>query len=121
VKSNDFTITIAIISRNRYFYLKRLVETLLEVKNPNNIPLKLVFNLESSRQSELVDFVYNMKWPYGEKIIKKRIRTSSTLNAVTESWYPSSSNDFGLLLEETVEVSPYFLMWIEKKIGFTIK
>ena len=36
------------------------------------------------------------------------------MRAVSESWYPSSKNDFGLILEDDIEVSVLYLRWITK-------
>jgi hypothetical protein len=112
----NFSLTIAIISNNRLASLKRLMASLLRVENPNNRKIKIVFNLEASSEQPLVDFVYHFHWPFGDKSIKKRIKQGGLISAVTESWYPSSDRDYGILLEDDIEVSQYFLIWIEKNL-----
>lgn len=113
---SELTFTISIISNNRLASLQRLVSSLLNVHNPNNINLRVIFNLESTSSPNLIDYVYDIKWPHGEKIIKKRIVKGGLIVAITESWYPSSEKDYGVLLEDDIEVSPLFLVWIEMNL-----
>jgi hypothetical protein len=112
--SNDFAITIAVISNNRLDSLKRLLNSLSNLENPSKIPINLRFSLEASSSKELVQFVYGYKWSYGYKSVMLRVQQGGLIRAVSESWFPASNNDYGLLLEDDIEVSPYAIIWIEK-------
>ncbi|KAJ6708339.1 hypothetical protein OIU85_028590 [Salix viminalis] len=52
-------------------------------------------------------------WPHGPKTIRRRIIQGGLIRAVSESWYPSSDDDYGLLLEDDTEVSPFYYLWIK--------
>ena len=116
IKQPKYSITIAIISNNRLSSLKRLCNSLLvadyaleTLKN-----LNLVFNLESTSSIELLSYVQSFRWPYGEKVIKKRLRKGGLITAVSESWYPASSQEHGIILEDDIEVSKFFMLWVVK-------
>ncbi|KAL0436910.1 UNVERIFIED_CONTAM: hypothetical protein Sradi_0398900 [Sesamum radiatum] len=46
----------------------------------------------------------------------KRIIQGGLIRAVSESWYPSTDDDYGLLLEDDIEVSPYYYLWVKYAI-----
>ncbi|KAJ6365677.1 hypothetical protein OIU76_030449 [Salix suchowensis] len=52
-------------------------------------------------------------WPHGRKTLRRRIIQGGLIRAVSESWYPSSDDDYGLLLEDDTEVSPFYYLWIK--------
>jgi len=114
VTPKDFQITIAVISNNRTLSLKRLLHSLSNLQNPSNILINLRFSLEASSSKELVNYVYGYKWNHGHKSVLQRVQKGGLIRAVSESWFPASNNDYGMLLEDDIEVSPYTIIWIEK-------
>ena len=118
-------LVIAVISNNRLHSLRRLCSSLLRADYSNaggapgpGVPMppldaRLVFNLEASSSNELLDFVYSFRWPHGTKTVKRRVRQGGLITAVAESWYPSSDGEYGLLLEDDIEVSPLYMVWIK--------
>ncbi|KAJ1377199.1 Nucleotide-diphospho-sugar transferase [Sesbania bispinosa] len=60
-----------------------------------------------------IRLVGSFDWPHGPKTLRRRIIQGGLIRAVSESWYPSSDDDFGLLLEDDIEVSPYYYLWIK--------
>jgi len=112
--AKDIQITIAVISNNRLDSLIRLLKSLSNLENPSNIRINLRFSLEASSSKELVDYVYGYGWTQGHKSVMLRVLQGGLIRAVIESWFPASNNDYGLLLEDDIEVSPYAIIWIEK-------
>lgn len=113
------TLVIAIISNNRYEPLVRLCKSLLMGDYSErgfffHSGIELIFNLESASSKKLVQFASAFSWPYGSKIIRKRFTQGGLIRAVSESWYPSSPSEYGLLLEDDLELSPQYLNWINK-------
>ena len=105
-------VNIAIISNNRLLPLKRLCESLLAARVHENLAMSLSFNLEASSSPDLVSFVEAVQWPHGPKSVRRRILQGGLVRAVSEAWYPSSPDEFGLFLEDDIEVSPYFTDWL---------
>lgn len=52
-------------------------------------------------------------WKLGPLVIRQRVLLGGLLPAVVESWFPSSNDSYGLLLEDDVEVSPMFYAWVK--------
>jgi hypothetical protein len=73
----------------------------------------MAFNMDSVVDAETLKIVDSFIWPHGEKIMRRRIIQGGLIRAVSESWYPSSDDDFGLLLEDDIEVSPFYYMWLK--------
>ena len=107
-------ITIAIISNNRFSSLQRLMMSLSALHIPDRFKVNLKFSLESTSSNELVEYVYGFSWRHGHKSIIRRIQPGGLIRAVSESWFPASNNEYGLFLEDDIEVSPYALIWVEK-------
>ena len=114
--SDDYTIKIIVISNNRFDSLKRLLLSLTKVRNPTKRVLNICIILEARSGAEILDYVYNFAWVHGSKSIRKRISQGGLIVTISEAWYPASDNEYGLILEDDIEVSPYFLQWIHYSI-----
>ncbi|XXG89623.1 hypothetical protein AAC387_Pa12g1582 [Persea americana] len=109
---NQMRISINIITQNRASSLQRLLKSLSEAYYlGDEIPLS--FNMDSKVDEETLKLVGTFEWPHGPKSLRRRIIQGGLIRAVSESWYPSSDDDFGLLLEDDIEVSPYYYLWIK--------
>ncbi|RZC76954.1 hypothetical protein C5167_001079 [Papaver somniferum] len=109
---NKMRISVNIITQNRASSLLRLLNSL---KNAyylgDDIPIS--FNMDSKVDAETIRLVNSFEWPHGTKTFRRRIIQGGLIRAVSESWYPASDDDFGLLLEDDIEVSPYYYLWIK--------
>ncbi|KAJ4785276.1 Glycosyltransferase family protein 2 [Rhynchospora pubera] len=109
---NRMRISVNIITQNRATSLHRLLTSL---KNAfylsDEVPLS--FNMDSKVDEATLKMVGSFQWPHGPKTIRRRIIQGGLIRAVSESWYPASDDDFGLLLEDDIEVSPYYYLWIK--------
>ncbi|KAK4541376.1 hypothetical protein RGQ29_033243 [Quercus rubra] len=74
----------------------------------DEIPIS--FNMDSKVDEATIKLVNSFEWPHGPKTLRRRIIQGGLIRAVSESWYPSSDDDFGLLLEDDIEVSPYYYL-----------
>ena len=77
----------------------------------DNIPLS--FHMDRKVDIKTLRIANNFDWPHGNKLLHRRIIQGGLIRAVSESWYPTSDHSFGLLLEDDVEVSPFFYLWLK--------
>ncbi|KAI3849690.1 hypothetical protein MKW98_026604 [Papaver atlanticum] len=109
---NRMQLSINIITQNRASSLTRLLKSLKDAYYVGDkIPIS--FNMDSKVDEETIKLVNSFDWPHGPKILRRRIIQGGLIRAVSESWYPSSDDDFGLLLEDDIEVSPYYYLWVK--------
>ncbi|XP_077229432.1 uncharacterized protein LOC143862295 isoform X2 [Tasmannia lanceolata] len=109
---NRMRISVNIITQNRASSLRRLLKSLSEAYYlGDEIPIS--FNMDSKVDEGTLKLVGSFEWPHGPKSLRRRIIQGGLIRAVSESWYPSSDDDFGLLLEDDIEVSPYYYLWIK--------
>lgn len=105
-------ISVNIITQNRVNSLTRLLNSLKDAYYlGDEVPIS--FNMDSRVDKSTLKLVKSFDWPHGPKILRRRIIQGGLIRAVSESWYPSSDDDFGLLLEDDIEVSPYYYLWIK--------
>lgn len=109
---NRMRISVNIVTQNRPTSLKRLLDSLTEAYYVGD-DVVLTFNMDSAVDAETLKTVDSFIWPHGEKIMRRRIIQGGLIRAVSESWYPTSDDDFGLLLEDDIEVSPFYYMWLK--------
>eukprot|EP01018_Ginkgo_biloba_P031332 Gb_01245 [translate_table: standard] len=109
---NRMRISVNIITQNRPVSLQRLLNSLSNAYYLGD-EITLSFNMDSKVDAETLKVVRNFNWPHGPKSLRRRIIQGGLIRAVSESWYPSSDDDFGLLLEDDIEVSPYYYLWIK--------
>ncbi|OIT02032.1 PREDICTED: uncharacterized protein LOC109226835 [Nicotiana attenuata] len=109
---NRMKISVNIITQNRANSLARLLKSLSEAHYIGD-EVSITFNMDRKVDEATIKLVNTFNWPHGSKIIRRRIIQGGLIRAVSESWYPSSDDDFGLLLEDDIEVSPYYYLWIK--------
>ncbi|KAH7301846.1 hypothetical protein KP509_23G046100 [Ceratopteris richardii] len=105
-------ISVNIITQNRAYSLKRLLRSLSEAYYfGDDVPIS--FNMDSKVDKETLNMVDSFNWPHGTKSLRRRIIQGGLIRAVSESWYPRDDDDYGLLLEDDIEVSPYYYVWLK--------
>ncbi|KAL5709946.1 hypothetical protein ACHQM5_020567 [Ranunculus cassubicifolius] len=109
---NRMRLSINIITQNRAGSLTRLLKSLSDAYYIGD-EISISFNMDSKVDEETIKLVNSFDWPHGPKTLRRRIIQGGLIRAVSESWYPSSDDDFGLLLEDDIEVSPYYYLWIK--------
>lgn len=109
---NRMRISISIITQNRATSLTRLLKSLSNAFYTGD-EVSIAFNMDSKVDEETIRLVSNFDWPHGPKTLRRRIIQGGLIRAVSESWYPASDDDYGLLLEDDIEVSPYYYLWIK--------
>ncbi|KAI8637939.1 hypothetical protein BD408DRAFT_423691 [Parasitella parasitica] len=53
----------------------------------------------------------NYSWKRGEKIIRHRIAATPNSSVFVESWYPAGNNEYAIILNNDIELSPMFYAW----------
>ncbi|PSR86587.1 4-diphosphocytidyl-2-C-methyl-D-erythritol kinase [Actinidia chinensis var. chinensis] len=111
-KWNKMHLSVNIITQNRVHSLARLLKSLEDAYYlGDEIPIS--FNMDTMVDEATIRLVNSFDWPHGPKTLRRRIIQGGLIRAVSESWYPSSDDDYGLLLEDDIEVSPYYYLWIK--------
>ncbi|KAI3461420.1 hypothetical protein Pfo_018083 [Paulownia fortunei] len=109
---NRMRLTVSIITQNRASSLTRLLKSLSDAYYLGD-EVPITFNMDSKVDEATIKLVNSFDWPHGPKTLRRRIIQGGLIRAVSESWYPTSDDDFGLLLEDDIEVSPYYYLWIK--------
>ncbi|CAI9105054.1 OLC1v1003898C1 [Oldenlandia corymbosa var. corymbosa] len=109
---NRMRLSVNIITQNRATSLARLLKSLKDAYYLGD-EVPITFNMDSRVDEPTIKMVSSFDWPHGPKILRRRIIQGGLIRAVSESWYPASDDDFGLLLEDDIEVSPYYYLWIK--------
>ncbi|KAJ7566100.1 hypothetical protein O6H91_02G087800 [Diphasiastrum complanatum] len=105
-------ISVNIITQNRPQSLQRLLNSLLNAHYLGDV-IELSFNMDNQVDAKTLQMVDNLNWTHGKKILRRRIVQAGLIRAVSESWYPATDDDFGLLLEDDIEVSSFYYMWLK--------
>jgi len=108
-------IDVSIITNNRPRSLERLLSSLSNGFFFGDT-LNIRVNLEQSSDVETMRIAENLSWEHGVVFVHHRVVHGGLLPAVVESWYPQSSDTYGLLLEDDIELSPLFYAWIKMTI-----
>jgi hypothetical protein len=58
-------------------------------------------------------FVNNLQWTVGEKSIRHRISGAHPMQIFAEAWYPSSDHEYAIMLDDRIELSNQFYIWIK--------
>jgi hypothetical protein len=108
-------VDVSIITKNRPRSLARLMSSLASARYFGDA-LNLRVNLEQSSDAETLRMAEGFEWDHGSVYLHHRVVHGGLLPAVVESWYPHSNHNYGLLLEDDVELSPLFYAWVKMSI-----
>ncbi|KAI9489820.1 hypothetical protein BDB00DRAFT_931665 [Zychaea mexicana] len=75
-----------------------------------SIFMEYTSNVKTQRLSE------TLFWPHGEKDLRHRIVPTNRASMFVESWYPSSDHEYAVILDDGMEVSPLFYIWVKYSI-----
>ncbi|CAG8446369.1 10927_t:CDS:2 [Gigaspora rosea] len=107
---NTPKIQIQVITQNRPRSLSRLMQSLnSSIYFDDNV--HLMINIDRKADPITIKYCQTFEWPYGPMNIKYRIQQGGLITAVVESYYPTTNDDYAIILEDDIEVSPFFYIW----------
>ena len=105
--------TIHILTWNRPHSFERLLNSLLESEFNGDI-INLVIHIDGGHNinSSYARAKY-LHWPFGKKIIKKKIKHNGLAEAWLDAWIPHTSSELVVIFEDDIIVSPWWYKWIK--------
>nr|CAG8437816.1 8489_t:CDS:2 [Entrophospora candida] len=101
---------IQILTQSRPDSLMRLLTSLnSSIYFGDDIPLTI--NMDRGAINQTIELSNTFKWIHGMKKIRHRVVQGGLLPAVVESYYSYDYNDYALLLEDDIELSPFHYLW----------
>jgi hypothetical protein len=115
--SIDATFVIKVLVNRRFSSLKRLCESLLSADYQGNKDVALEFYLEANQSADILDYVVDFRWPHGRKDVHGRVVKGGLIAVVVESWFPASDTEYAILLEDDIEVSPLYYVYLKAMLS----
>ncbi|KAI8143517.1 hypothetical protein BJV82DRAFT_668564 [Fennellomyces sp. T-0311] len=75
-----------------------------------SIFMECTSNVKTQRSAE------KLFWPHGFKDLRHRIVPTNRASMFVEAWYPSSDHEYAVILDDGIEVSPLFYVWVKYSI-----
>lgn len=77
--------------------------------------VELVINIDARCDPETLHLAMKAVngWSHGIATIRRRIKQGGLMNAVVECWYPASDDEYALILEDDIELSPLYYVWLK--------
>lgn len=107
---------LVIITDTRPKSLTRLLASTNNAFYLGDDTVELVIHLEQSSDNMTRALVQGFQWDHGKKKVRHRIRKGGLMPAIVESWFPSDNDNYGVLLEDDIELSPLFYSWSKYNI-----
>lgn len=104
-------IQLHLITMDRLKSFKRLINSL---KNALYFPLDTIdvfIHIDANADDETLQYVRDLEWNYGRINIHHRVLKGGLLAQVVESWFPQNNDEYAIILEDDVEVSPLFYIY----------
>ncbi|KAK3835452.1 MAG: hypothetical protein J3R72DRAFT_403651 [Linnemannia gamsii] len=112
---NTPEVKLVVITNNRPGSCIRLLRSLSHAHYLND-KVSLTLNMDAEADRVTIQMAGSFQWEFGEKFMRHRVRRGGLMLAVVEAWYPQGNNEYAVLLEDDVEVSPLFYSWIKYNI-----
>lgn len=75
-----------------------------------------MINIEQSADKVTMSLVNDYQWIHGKKTLRHRVQKGGLMPAIIESWYPKHNDDYAVLLEDDISLSPLFYVWSKYNI-----
>ncbi|EIE88405.1 hypothetical protein G6F46_008071 [Rhizopus delemar] len=112
---NKIDIKLVIITDRRPHSLSRLLQSAGKSKYLGD-RVDLMIHMEQSADRATRMLVNSFVWKQGVKFLRHRVKKGGLMPAIVESWYPSHNDEYAVLLEDDIEVSPLFYVWSKYSI-----
>ncbi|KAI9481525.1 MAG: hypothetical protein EXX96DRAFT_480032 [Benjaminiella poitrasii] len=112
---NKIQIKLVVITDRRPHSLSRLLQSASKAVYVGD-EVELMIHMEQSADRATRMLVNSFVWKRGHKTLRHRIRKGGLMPAIVESWYPSHNDEYAVLLEDDIEVSPLFYVWTKYTI-----
>ncbi|GBB88802.1 hypothetical protein RclHR1_01540025 [Rhizophagus clarus] len=112
---NTIKVHIQVITQDRPDSLARLIRSLKSSYYFGD-KISLTINMDRGADPVTKEYCHTLEWPFGQKDLRHRIVQGGLMAAVVESYYPNDDNDYAVLLEDDVELSPYYYAWTKFNI-----
>ncbi|CAG8569650.1 12874_t:CDS:2 [Cetraspora pellucida] len=107
---NTPKIQLQVVTQNRPDSLARLMRSLNSSIYFGD-DVQLTIHMDQGSDPVTIKYSQTFDWTFGRKNIRHRIVHGGLLSAVIESYYPSDNHDYAVILEDDVELSPFFYIW----------
>ncbi|GES78874.1 hypothetical protein GLOIN_2v1707898 [Rhizophagus clarus] len=107
---NTIKVNIQVITQDRPDSLDRLIRSLKSSYYFGD-EIGLTINIDRGADPVTKEYCHTLEWPFGQRDLRHRIVQGGLMAAVVESYYPNDDNDYAVLLEDDVELSPYYYAW----------
>ncbi|KAF0516104.1 glycosyltransferase 2 [Gigaspora margarita] len=112
---NTPNILIQVITQDRPQSLARLMQSLnSSIYFGDKVHLTL--NIDRSADPVTVKYCKTFEWPHGQINNKYRIKQGGLVTSIVESYYPITNDDYAIILEDDIEVSPFYYIWAKYTI-----
>ncbi|XP_074321216.1 uncharacterized protein LOC141657775 [Silene latifolia] len=130
-QNHTFTFTIKLLAYNRLHSLTRCLHSLSSANYANDtVHLHIYIDhfpnssfstdvgqkLESFK--EILGFVDGFEWLHGVKVVHYRTVNVGLQGQWLEAWWPVNDHDFVFVVEDDLEVSPHYYLFLKKLILF---
>ena len=103
---------VSVITHRRPASLSRLLRSLSSAHYLGDA-VSLSFSIDAGADAQTLSLARTYPWAHGPRSATLRVRRGGLIAAVVESWFPDDERSYGLLLEDDIEVSPYFYVYLK--------
>ncbi|KAI8997279.1 hypothetical protein BDB01DRAFT_770539 [Pilobolus umbonatus] len=114
-KWNDFSIKLFMNIGKSPHSLTRLVQSAAHAYYLGD-QVDITLLMDPSSDSTIHAYVDEYKWKHGRKYVKYRISPPHRTPLFVEAWYPSSNNEYAIILDGDIELSKFYYTWAKYSI-----
>lgn len=112
---NTFDIKIMITTDKKPHALARLLNSATNAHYlGDKVDLTILMDQTTDQVTQALS--NNYKWKKGAKSVRHRIATTPKTPIFVESWYPASNDEYAIILNNDIELSPMFYIWAKYAI-----
>lgn len=118
VYRNCVNLTIHVFAWKRQLSLERLLRSILKI-GMTNCRIPLIIHIDGDACPLVINSAESFVWKYGPKTVDIKETHLGLPDCILKSWVPESDDEWGIFLEDDLEVSPFYMEWVRFCINNT--
>ena len=119
LQKTDFNLKLILLTMNRPESFTRLWESLMNAYGINrtiNIFIHVDMDKNDDKRKKYVKYLRSLRSLHGEVYVVAYSTPRSLKTVMIEAWHPLNNDEYAVFLEDDIEVSPYFLAYLDRLV-----
>ena len=119
LQQTNFSLKLILLTMNRSQSFQRLWKSItnaIPINRTINIVIHVDMDKNDDKRRKYLDYLNSLRSLHGDVHVITYSTPRGLKAIMMEAWYPLNNDEYAIFLEDDIELSPYFLVYIDKLV-----